>query len=168
VVTWLGTLFGRSFASVFDVVWTTVLLSWSTGGLDVWMTCLWIPVGLIWCIYCMDPYIPTSGIHTGNKPSTYRDPYRRWSSGGWIQCNCCMDPWSMEIRTHDHALHHHWTQKVKDWNPRPHYTTIDPKKSKDGIHDHALHHHWPQKVPRLEPTTMHYTYFFMGSEQTKF
>jgi hypothetical protein len=44
------------------------------------------------------------------------------------------------IRTHDHALHHHWLPRVKDSNPR-----------------HALHHHWPPQRQRFEPTTMHYT-----------
>jgi hypothetical protein len=151
------------------------------------MVCLWIPAGLIWCIYCMDPNIPSSGIHIiGNKPSNYRGSIqarndRRWSCDGWIQCNCCIDPWSMEwmiehfglkIRTHNHALHLHWPQKVNDWNPRPrttprltpkcqrlepttmHYTTIDPgQKSKIRAHDHALHHHWFPKRQIFEPKT---------------
>jgi hypothetical protein len=116
--------------------------------------------------------IPSSiqkGIHTGNKPSTYRDPYRRWSSDGWIQCNCCMDPWSMEWMID-------WTLWIKDSNPWPctippltpkcqrleptpkHYTTIDdPRKDKDSNPGLALHQHWLPQSQRFEPRTMHYT-----------
>jgi hypothetical protein len=36
------------------------------------MACLWIPVGLIYGVSIMDTYMIHKGIHTGNKPSTYR------------------------------------------------------------------------------------------------
>jgi hypothetical protein len=69
-----------------------------------------------------------------------------------------IDPQKSKIRTHDHALHHHWSQNVKYSNPRPCTTPpLTPKKSKIRTHDHALHHYWPPKSQRFEPQTMHYT-----------
>jgi hypothetical protein len=51
-----------------------LMIHWWTGWLD--MAFLWIPVGLI------SPHIH-KGIHTGNKLSTYREPYRRLSYDGF-------------------------------------------------------------------------------------
>jgi hypothetical protein len=141
------------------------------------MACLWIHVGLYGVSTAWIPISPH--IRTGNKPSTYRDPYRRWSSDGWIR-NCCMDPWSMEwmiehfglkIRTHDMHYTTIDSQKVNDSNQRPcttppltpkmsrfkpttmHNTTIDdPRKDKYSNPRHALHHHWLPQSQRFEPS----------------
>jgi hypothetical protein len=45
-----------------------------------------------------------------------------------------IDPKMSKIRTHDNALHHHWSQKIKI-----------------RTQDHALHHHW---WPPIEKTNM--------------
>jgi hypothetical protein len=69
-----------------------------------------------------------------------------------------IDPKKSKIGTHDYALHHHWSPKDKNLNPRPcatppfmtpektkiqthdmHYTTIDSQKVKDSNPRHALH-----------------------------
>jgi hypothetical protein len=84
-----------------------------------------------------------------------------------------IDSQKSKIRTHDHALHHHWPPEVKYSNQRPCTTPPFPQKSKIRTQDHALHHHWPPKVKdsnpwpcttlpltpksqRFEPTTMQY------------
>jgi hypothetical protein len=71
-----------------------------------------------------------------------------------------LTPTKSKIRTHDHALHHHWwLRKDKDSNPRPCTSPpLTPQKSKIWTHDHALHHHWPPKRHRFEPKTMHCDY----------
>jgi hypothetical protein len=45
-----------------------------------------------------------------------------------------LTPKKSKIRTHDHALHHHW-----------------PPKNQIRTHDHALHHHWLPKVKDSNP-----------------
>jgi hypothetical protein len=45
-------------------------------------------------------------------------------------CTTPLTPKKAKIRTHDHALHHHWPPKVKDSNPI--------KKTKIRTQDHAL------------------------------
>jgi hypothetical protein len=74
---------------VRDIVWTgvvvgvfDVLIHWWTGWL-VDMACLRIPAGLIWCIYCMDPYIPSLIVSIKGSIREINnlligDPYRRW------------------------------------------------------------------------------------------
>jgi hypothetical protein len=43
-----------------------------------------------------------------------------------------MTPEKTRIRTHDHALHHHWPPKcqIRTHPTTMHYTTIDPKRQK--------------------------------------
>jgi hypothetical protein len=83
---------------------------------------------------------------------------------------CTTPPLTPKIRTHDHALHHHWPQKDKDLNPRPCTTppltpkirthdhalhhTIDSKKTKIRTQYHVLRHHWSPLRQRFEPQIM--------------
>jgi hypothetical protein len=52
------------------------------------------------------------------------------------------------IRTHDHALHNNWSQKTKNSNPTPCTTPplMTPEKIKIQTHDMWLHHHWLSKI----------------------
>jgi hypothetical protein len=62
-----------------------VLIHWWTGWLD--MAFLWIPVGLICCIYygSLYPLISIKGSILEINHPFIGDLYRSWSSDGWIQ-----------------------------------------------------------------------------------
>jgi hypothetical protein len=44
------------------------------------------------CLVNIRPLISIKGSILEVNYLLIGDPYRRWSSDGWIQCNCCMDP----------------------------------------------------------------------------